>query len=306
MGLGKQSPRYVTGEPMKCSLLLRGVLAVLFLSGFAPPAHAGFFMVNDQKVDVPFPVVHTLFNFSAAQTAANAHEKVCKIKERKRGFACKHEYWFGVLENPQALRPFYLARRDVSAIRQVVLHATITRGVSPAVRSLVVGGRSTHLLIDSDGTVYQLADLAHTSYHMGDGFDSTSIGVDLVSPLNNLKMPMGQQRDKKTKNLWPRPYLEKLGLKRPVARFTLRGLALAARGPTSAQQTSLTAVCKALVRAFPTIQRRVPRDGEGKVLFDTLDEKAHFSGIMGHYHVSPNRWDPGPGIDWEALEKAIQ
>jgi N-acetyl-anhydromuramyl-L-alanine amidase AmpD len=268
-----------------------------------PDASRGFLMVDGQKVNVPFPVAHTLFNFTQAMVTAKDHREACgrKGKSRRRQADCDHGRWFGLLDNKEAGKPFYLEPRGSERVRQIILHATMTRNVPDAIRLMVGHAVSTHVMIDSDGTVYQVADLALTAHHMTN-HNETSIGVDLVSPMPNLT----NWNPRKDYELAPEPHLEKLTLRRPIATFQLRGRTIRSRGPTSAQQTSLTAVCKALVRTFPTIKRKVPRDGAGKVMFDTLENPTHFSGILGHFHTSPTRWDPGPGIDWDALEKAIQ
>jgi len=260
---------------------------------------AGFLFVDGGKVDVPFPVVHTLFNFEEAIQTAKDHRDVCggKTKNKRRRSDCSHERWFGVLNSEKPITPLYMAPRDNGSVRQILLHSTRTIKLPAAIRMHVSIGGSTHIMIDSDGTVYQLADLAMATYSVRK-ISNTSISIDVVG------RPVALENEGRYAT--PEPHLEKLNLRRPIVTFNLRGKTIRSRGSTSAQQTSVTAVCKALVRAFPTVQRRVPRDGEGKVPFDTLKEPGGFSGILGGFHASPSRWGPGPGIDWEALEKAIQ
>ena len=140
--------------------------------------------MDDGKIEVPFPVVHTLFNFEEALQSAQRQRDMCgeKTKNKERRSDCGPDHWFGLVDLNRAPEPPYLEPRSPHPIRQVVLHSTLTTGVPEAIYNMVRAGVSTHLMIDSDGTVYQLADLSMITFHAGK-WNKTSIGVSLVNPL---------------------------------------------------------------------------------------------------------------------------
>ena len=199
----------------------------------------GFLFVDGGKIDVPFPVVHTLFNFEEAMQTAKSHREVCggKTKKKRRRSDCGHERWFGLVDLDRAPDPPYMEPRSPHPVRQVILHSTRTTSVPAAIHSLVGTGVSTHLIIDAEGLVYQLADLSMITFHAGE-WNKTSIGVDLVHPL-----PALHRHGEKWKkfSVFPKePHLEKLTLRRPIVTFNLRGRLLRSKRLTSPQQTTHT------------------------------------------------------------------
>ncbi len=71
---------------------------------------------------------------------------------------------------------------------------------------------------------------------------------------------------------------------------------------TPEQQHSLIRLTAALCRIFPRMQPDAPRDARGHVRMDELSEEEWraFGGIVGHYHLTTRKIDPGPAFDWEA------
>jgi N-acetylmuramoyl-L-alanine amidase len=51
-----------------------------------------------------------------------------------------------------------------------------------------------------------------------------------------------------------------------------------------------------------------PRDALGRVTTSRMTEaeEAEFGGIVGHYHVSAQKQDPGPAFDWERFLVRVQ
>ena len=47
----------------------------------------------------------------------------------------------------------------------------------------------------------------------------------------------------------------------------------------------------------------VPRDAQGAVRSDVLstDELKAYSGLLGHWHITTGKIDPGPAFDWERV-----
>ena len=167
-------------------------------------------------------------------------------------------------------------------VNQIILHHDGMRSSAGCFRVLVDRGLSTHLMIDRDGTVYQPLDLALVAYHAA-GRNRPSIGIDLANPV----------RPDRVKNAAERA-------DRGTFRGEINGGMKASLGYTDAQYDSLIAVVAGLQRIFPRIEKKAPIGEDGKVLRTKLRE-AGFPGIVGHLHVSANKWDPGPGFDWERL-----
>ena len=63
--------------------------------------------------------------------------------------------------------------------RIVVIHHTVTRSPSATRRALKAKGCSTHFEIDTDGTIFQYAELDEITAHCGSN-NFQSIGVDLT------------------------------------------------------------------------------------------------------------------------------
>ena len=72
---------------------------------------------------------------------------------------------------------------------------------------------------------------------------------------------------------------------------------------TDAQYVSLSRLTATLCRVLPRIRPDVPRDARGAVRPGRLEdaELAAFSGVVGHYHVSNTKVDPGPALDWDRV-----
>jgi N-acetyl-anhydromuramyl-L-alanine amidase AmpD len=179
------------------------------------------------------------------------------------------------------------------------VHTAGTESVAFAFQVLVHRSLSTHLLIDWDGTIYQAADVGALAYHAGRMNDS-SVGVDLVSPHAQLSPSFDRPFESVA------PLLAAHGHTRAVVEGSINGDRVRTFGPTEAQQTSLRALCAALAKALPRLEAAVPRDDKGRVVMRQVPDPERFSGVMAHWHVSDERWDPGPGIDWEGIVRAMR
>ena len=49
-------------------------------------------------------------------------------------------------------------------------------------------------------------------------------------------------------------------------------------------------------------------DAAGKVRWDALSDEEFkaFHGILGHYHVTKDKQDPGPAFDWEPFLERVR
>lgn len=266
------------------------------------PATAGYLMIDGKKVTVPFHVVHGLFNFDAAYRAAARHAaelaKAPKAKDPEykelMGLAPR---WYGTVN---ATYPYVRKRKGhpTRAVRAIMLHSTVTYRVDEVIRALVNRHLSTHLLVDWDGTVYQLADLGLRAAHAGEMNEHT-IGLDLVTPLH--KKGSARKYDEERDQL-----MRSHGLERPYKKARIQAVTLEAQGYTKPQLRALYALTRALVRFFPNVPASIPRNKKGKPIMHAVEKPEGLSGVIAHWHASHNRWDPGPGIDWNALERAIR
>jgi N-acetyl-anhydromuramyl-L-alanine amidase AmpD len=194
-------------------------------------------------------------------------------------------------------RKFY---RDISAfqaaagtdsrktnLQQVVLHLDGARTSAQCFAFLKSRGCSTHIMIDWDGTVYQPLAIKNVAWH-APAVNQISVGIDLCNPVKPSKVRHpGELADR--------------GIKQGV----INGGRVKALGYTEAQYEALLAVLEGLFKLFPGIKRQVPADANGRILRNKL-ASPDFQGVVGHYHVQANRWDPGPGFDWERVIVGIK
>jgi len=144
-----------------------------------------------------------------------------------------------------------------------------------------VRGLSCQFLLDVDGTIYQTLDVKERAWHAGVAND-VSVGIEIAN--------LGA-------------YPDKPGMK---VRGEIQRTLLDQEPCTDAQYESLARLCAALVRVLPRIRPEFPRDADGAVIPHVLaDDGAGFEGILGHYHVSKAKVDPGPAFDWERLARRM-
>jgi N-acetyl-anhydromuramyl-L-alanine amidase AmpD len=181
---------------------------------------------------------------------------------------------------PRFNRP---AQDRKTTVNQVILHHDGMKTSAGCFRVLRDRRLSTHLMIDHDGVVYQSLALRDTAWHAYDR-NETSIGIDLNNPVHPDRLPGNQAP-------------------REIFRGRINsGRVKVSLGYTDAQYDALIAVLDGLFRIFPQLQqhRRAPIGTDGKVVRRKLVETS-YAGVLGHFHVSANKWDPGPGFDWERV-----
>lgn len=162
-------------------------------------------------------------------------------------------------------------------------------------------GLSAHFLIDLDGTIYQTLDVRERARHAGSANDR-SVGIEIAN-IGAYEDP-GSLRDlaehlvRIDHGKWDTsgaPWNEG----EPVV-GNIQGRYVYQYRFTGAQYESLVKLTRALFAALPSIRREYPRDRRGRVPAVVLSEsrRNRFSGILGHYHVSAEKIDPGPAFDW--------
>ncbi|TNF33377.1 MAG: N-acetylmuramoyl-L-alanine amidase [Deltaproteobacteria bacterium] len=192
--------------------------------------------------------------------------------------------------------------RWTQTVSAVVLHATATTSPKECFDTLTSRGLSTHFTIDVDGTVYQDLDPAYVAFHAGE-VNSHTIGVDLVNPAINLvrepDAPPFSPDDPRAELLARHP--------RPKSkRMIINGGRVQSYGYTEAQYSALGSLLRALAVAFPKVGAGAVRGPDGKVPNDIIEDTGHVEGVVAHWLLSPDHWDPGPGMDWDRLDALLR
>jgi N-acetylmuramoyl-L-alanine amidase len=184
-------------------------------------------------------------------------------------------------------------------VHQVVLHTDMTSDSRGCFNVLVARGLSTHFMIDWDGTIFQGLDLMAEAYHAGEA-NAGSIGIDMNNLLRNLvrepSSPPHPPAHARFADMSKREYRRP-----PSRRMRINGGDVRNYGYTDAQYQSLIALMKVLVKVFDRLQPFPPLNERGEIVENMLEDWAGFDGFLGHWHVTPDRWDPGPGFDWHRV-----
>jgi N-acetylmuramoyl-L-alanine amidase len=137
-------------------------------------------------------------------------------------------------------------------------------------------GLSVHFLIDNDGTIYQTLDLVDCAFQAA-GVNEISVGVELANRGDALRFPNDYhgKRDKVT--------------------CRINGHQFLAYAYTQAQMASMISIGKTLARLFPNLPQSYPQNGgDPEPLWASLRDAREYTGYLGHYHVTEQKWDPGP------------
>jgi len=177
----------------------------------------------------------------------------------------------------------------MKALRKVIRAVVIHHDGSPSAKScfdtLMRRGFSTHFMIDSDGKVYQPVDVADEAIH-ATVMNKLAIGIDLNNIADNLLTNPRAEREGRT----------------PSKEMTINGSPFKSWNYTDPQYKSLIAILRVLVERLG-LQPVFPVNEEGSILDCVMDSPpaVEFKGIMCHWHVQEEKWDPGPGLDWERI-----
>lgn len=171
-------------------------------------------------------------------------------------------------------------------VHAVVLHHDGSPSSDACYRTLVQRALSSHFMIDRDGTVYQATDVADMAWH-AQGMNGVAVGFDLNSTATNLLRfpdappPLG-------------------GIPSPTAE--INGLQISSWTYSEEQYRSLIAVLRVLVEALG-LEPAFPMDQNGGILRTVLADPPpeQFAGLQCHWHSEEQKWDPGPGLDWERV-----
>lgn len=184
-------------------------------------------------------------------------------------------------------------------------------------RVLEARGLSVHFMLDADGTIYQTLDLKERAWHASQA-NSRGVGIEIAhigaypAPGHPVMKPWYPSDE-------AGPYIHfpaRIGdpaqrtpdfVGRPARAELVDGVINGKRywqyDFTEEQYRALARLTAGLHRVLPKIALEVPRDEEGAVLPRALseDEFAEYSGLLGHWHVTTRKQDPGPAFDWERV-----
>jgi N-acetyl-anhydromuramyl-L-alanine amidase AmpD len=200
-------------------------------------------------------------------------------------------------------------------IDQVVVHYDVAWTSENCFKVLHdLRGLSCHFLLDVDGVLYQTLDVVERARHAGSANDR-SIGIEIAHP-GPLELTKGladryrphpdggvvYDLGRLAKGVRTPGFQVRPARPAPVE-GRVQGRDFTQYDYTEAQYRTLTRLFAGLNRALPRIRLEVPRDAEGRIRDAVLapEEQAAFSGILGHFHVSARKQDPGPAFDWERV-----
>jgi hypothetical protein len=211
------------------------------------------------------------------------------------------------------------SREDLAAVvRQFVVHYDVC-GTSRQCFKILQDkrGLSVHFMLDVDGTIYQTLDLKERASHAGAANDA-SIGVEVAhigaypAPGHPVMRSWYGADEDGLRVTYPK-WMTELGIRTPgyvprpatpeLHEGEIHGKRAWMHDYTKEQHEALARLTGALSRILPGIRLEVPRDGAGRPRRDALSEaeRRGFAGVLGHYHLSTNKIDPGPALDWQRL-----
>ena len=176
---------------------------------------------------------------------------------------------------------------------------------------------SVHFLLDLDGTIYQTLDLKERALHVGSS-NTRSVGVEIANlgayapGQTNPLAQWYEQTNGQTTITIPKRFGDgglrtKDFIAHPardeMVRGKIHGQDLVQYDFTPQQYAALIKLTAALCQVFPRIECKFPTDASGKPLYGRLsdDELANYHGVLGHYHSTTEKVDPGPAFDWERV-----
>jgi hypothetical protein len=203
-------------------------------------------------------------------------------------------------------------------VDQCVIHYDVCGTARACFEVLEQRGLSVHFLLDLDGTLYQTLDLRETAWHARQA-NARSIGVEIANigayAPGDPDSPLASWYVRDAEGVRIR-LPERLGdggvrtvgfVARPArpgpVRGVIQGRELEMYALTPEQHHALEHLAAGLCALCPRSRPGAPRGANGRVLDRVLTPEgfASFQGILGHYHVTEEKIDPGPAFDWEAF-----
>ncbi len=199
-------------------------------------------------------------------------------------------------------------------IDQLVVHYDVAWTSSNCFKVLHdLRGLSCHFLLDVDGTLYQTLDVLERARPAGAANDR-SLGIEIAHPgaleltadlaKRYTKTPTGTVFDlgRLAKTVRTPGFVVRPSRPDPIP-GRIQTQDYTQYDFTNAQYQTLTRLLATLNRHLPRIRLEAPRSPDGSVRNTALsaDELAAYSGVLGHYHVTSRKQDPGPAFDWDRV-----
>lgn len=193
---------------------------------------------------------------------------------------------------------------DISKVtRSVVLHADVVKDSPATFAVLVARHLSTHFGIDWDGTLYQFLDPKHVAFGASE-MNPFAVQIDLNNRLPNLvsdpKATYVPQRHAAAKMMVTQAFARPMSPRMKINRRDVKSF-----GYNAHQYRALFGLLTVLSGVIEGIEPQILKNARGKVPMRHVNYAEDFSGIIAHWHLTPKRWDPGPGFDWHALDRAL-
>lgn len=204
-----------------------------------------------------------------------------------------------------------------SNIDQFVLHFDAA-GLSRTCFKILQDSRdlSVHFMLDLDGTIYQTLDLKERARHAG-AANTRSIGIEIANlgsygPTEKSPLADCYTRDSDGRIMitlprqgGPPPQRTPQFVARPVRKELLTGVVqgreLSQYDFTARQYQALAKLTAALCVIFPRVTCDYPREADGTLMTHQIPAEMyrHYHGVLGHYHISASKVDPGPALQWD-------
>ena len=177
---------------------------------------------------------------------------------------------------------------------------------------------SVHFMLDVDGTIYQTLDLKERAWHAG-GANSRSVGIEIAnigaySAAEDKPWDRWYTRDASGRATLTIPLeIDRRSVRTPdftghprrdaLVTGVINGRSLEQYDLTEPQYVALAHLSATLHRVLPKIELQAPRDASGRVIDHALDDEAQadYHGLIGHYHITRGKVDPGPAFDWDRV-----
>ncbi|RHZ81031.1 hypothetical protein Glove_126g13 [Diversispora epigaea] len=178
----------------------------------------------------------------------------------------------------------YAERTDQSGrgINAIVLHWDVCESSESCFQSLCSRQFSTHLMIDTDGQVYQPLDIKYKSFHARN-FNSRSISIQIANPVD-----VSRANSKIERNI--------ITSRQPGTNERFEHLDF-----TFEQKARVIEVVETLCELFKRIPRRLPPLGDDGLISNALIPD--FTGVCAHYNCS-NTLGPGDSL-WPVLQASF-
>jgi len=314
--------------PLAAALLASCVVAPHAVDVTQPDTPGNYIVVAGEHVPVAVPVVHWFDpgGYSAYDTLpGTGDEPPVGLRYRPGRAVPDGLFDAGATER---LRSGHATRAELAGfVNQFVIHYDVCGTSQVCFRVLQqYRGLSVHFMCDLDGTVYQTLDLADQAWHAAKA-NARSVGVEVAqigayrpsSDMANERLDEWYQdlEDGTTAVTLPERFGDG-GLRSPkraeltatpgITEGAIHGEPLVQYDFTAAQYESLAALAAALHEALPGIALESPRETSGELMRRALTDEEYdtYAGLLGHYHVTTRKTDPGPAFRWNDLVEAAQ